>query len=154
MWWNGRFASWMCSRQICSNCVMLSCQYGPTFLRNVSNTLLNLCHKELMQFWRQKWVKKKLCKKWPGTSKVYLIKWPVIVCVWVTPNSRRFDASVRGAWFDSVEYLRSVMIMPFWLYGGFQMSDFTQNYRFSPCKFILPIMIMLYIKIWKERSYK
>ncbi len=25
IWWNGRFASWMCSRQICSNCVMLSC---------------------------------------------------------------------------------------------------------------------------------
>ncbi|XP_065813935.1 high choriolytic enzyme 1-like [Labrus bergylta] len=25
MWWNGRFVSWMCSRQICSNCVMLSC---------------------------------------------------------------------------------------------------------------------------------
>ncbi len=23
MWWNGRFASWMCSRQICSNCVTL-----------------------------------------------------------------------------------------------------------------------------------
>ncbi len=34
-----RFASWMCSRQICSNCVMLSCQYGPKSLRNVSNTL-------------------------------------------------------------------------------------------------------------------
>ncbi len=40
----------MCSRQICSNCVMLSCQYGPKSLRNVSNTLLNLCHKELRQF--------------------------------------------------------------------------------------------------------
>ncbi len=46
-------ASWMCSRQICSNCVMLSCQYGPKSLRNVSNTLLNLCHGELGQFWRQ-----------------------------------------------------------------------------------------------------
>ncbi len=44
MLWNGRFASWMCSRQICSNCVMLSCQYGANSLRNVSNTLLNLCH--------------------------------------------------------------------------------------------------------------
>ncbi len=54
MWWNGRFTSWMCSRQICSNCVMLSCQYGPKSLRNVSNTLLNLCHEELRQFWRQK----------------------------------------------------------------------------------------------------
>ncbi len=61
MWWNGRFASWMCSRQICSNCVMLSCQYGPESLRNVSNTLLNRCHEELRQFWRQKWVQ-------PGSS--------------------------------------------------------------------------------------
>ncbi len=33
---------------------MLSCQNGPKSLRNVSNTLLNLCHKELRQFWRQK----------------------------------------------------------------------------------------------------
>ncbi len=46
--------SWMCSRQICSNCVMLSCQYGPKSLRNVCNTLLNLCHEELRQFWRNR----------------------------------------------------------------------------------------------------
>ncbi len=75
MWWNGRFTSRMCSRQKCSNCMMLSCQYGPKSLRNVSNTLLNICHNELRQFWRQKWVQ-------PGTSKVYLIKWPVIVDIW------------------------------------------------------------------------
>ncbi len=62
MWWNERFTSWMCRRQICSNCVMLSCQYGPKSLRNVSITLLNLCHEELMQFWRKKGVQ-------PGTSK-------------------------------------------------------------------------------------
>ncbi len=74
MWWNGRFASWMCSWQICSNCVILSSQYGPKSLRNVSNTLLNLCHEKLRQFWRQKGVK-------PGTSKVYLIRWPVSVCM-------------------------------------------------------------------------
>ncbi len=36
--------------------------------------LLNLCHKELRQFWRQKGVQ-------PGTSKVYLIKWPVSVYI-------------------------------------------------------------------------
>ncbi len=54
--------------------VMLSWQYGPKSLRNVSNTLLNLCHKELRQFWRQNRVQ-------PGTSKVYLIKWPVSVCL-------------------------------------------------------------------------
>ncbi len=77
MWWNGRFALWMCSRQICSNCVMLSCQYGPKSLRNVSNTLLNLCHEEFIQFWRQKWVQ-------PGTSKVYLIKWPVSVYICIS----------------------------------------------------------------------
>ncbi len=50
MWWNGRFASWMCSRQIWRNCVMLSCQNGPKSLRNVYNTLLTLCQKELRQF--------------------------------------------------------------------------------------------------------
>ncbi len=62
-------------RQICSNCVMLSCQYWPKSLRNVSNTLLNLCNEELTQFWRQKGVQ-------PGTSKVYLIKWQVIVYIY------------------------------------------------------------------------
>ncbi len=36
-----------------SNCVMLSCQYGPKSLRNVSNTLLNQCHKELKQLFCQ-----------------------------------------------------------------------------------------------------
>ncbi len=41
-----RFSSWMCSRQICSNCVMLSCQYEPKSLSNVSNTLLNQCHED------------------------------------------------------------------------------------------------------------
>ncbi len=73
---NERFASWMCSRQICSNCVMLSCQYGPKSLRNVSSTLLELYHEQLKQFWRQNEVQ-------PGASKVYLIKWPVSVCVCV-----------------------------------------------------------------------
>ncbi len=42
----------------------------------IYQTLLNLCHEELTQFWRQKGVQ-------PGTSKVYLIKWPVSVCVCV-----------------------------------------------------------------------
>ncbi len=62
MWWNGRFASWMCSRQICRNFVMITCQYGPKSLRNVYNTLLNLCHEELRQFWRQKVVQPVTCK--------------------------------------------------------------------------------------------
>ncbi len=34
---------------------MLSCQYGSKSRRNFSNTLLNLCHEELRQFWRKKW---------------------------------------------------------------------------------------------------
>ncbi len=76
MWWNGRFASLMCSRHICRNCVMLSCQYGVKSLSNVSNTFLNLCHEELRQFWRQKGVQ-------PGTSKAYLIKWPVSVYIYI-----------------------------------------------------------------------
>ncbi len=75
MWWNGRFA-WMCSWQICSNYVMLSCQYGPKSLRNVSNTLLNLCHEEFRHFWRQKGVQ-------PGTNNVYIIKWPVSVYIYI-----------------------------------------------------------------------
>lgn len=33
---------------------MPSCQNGPKSLRNFSNTLLKVCHEELMQFWRQK----------------------------------------------------------------------------------------------------
>ncbi len=82
MWWNGRFASWMCSRQICSKCVMLSCQYGPKSRRKVSNTLLNLCHEQLRQFWRQNRVQ-------PGTSKVYLIKWPVSVYIHYNAKSIR-----------------------------------------------------------------
>lgn len=40
-------ASWMCSRLICNNCVILSCCCG-----HISSTLLNLIHKELRQFWR------------------------------------------------------------------------------------------------------
>ncbi len=52
------------------------CQYGPKSLRKVSNTLLNLCHKEIRQFWLQKGVQ-------PGTCKVYLIKWPVSVYIYI-----------------------------------------------------------------------
>ncbi len=37
-------------RQICCNCMMLSCQYGLNYLRNVSNKFLNLCNEELRQF--------------------------------------------------------------------------------------------------------
>ncbi len=66
MWWNGRLTSWMCSRQICSNCVMLSCQYRP-----ISPCWI-YAMKNLRQFWRQKRVQR-------STSKVYLIKRPVRV---------------------------------------------------------------------------
>ncbi len=51
----------------------------PKTLRNVSNTLFNLCHEELRQFWWQKGVQ-------PGTSKVYLIKWPVSVYIYININ--------------------------------------------------------------------
>ncbi len=83
---NERFTSWMCSRQIYSNCVMLSYQYGPKSLSNVYNTSLNLCHKELRQFWRQKGVQ-------PGTSKVPNNVASECVCVYIyifffTPHNR------------------------------------------------------------------
>lgn len=37
MWWNRRFPSWMCSREICSNCVMLSCQCLQHLVKSVLN---------------------------------------------------------------------------------------------------------------------
>ncbi len=49
MWWETRDSHHGC---VVSTVWMLSWQYGPTSLRNVSNTLLNLCHEELRQFWR------------------------------------------------------------------------------------------------------
>ncbi len=62
-------------------------------LRNVSNTLLNLCHEEIRQFWRQKGVQ-------PGTRKVYLIKWPVSVYLqykYQKPSQHIFTALLSGA---------------------------------------------------------
>lgn len=47
-----QFTAWMFCWQICSNCWMLSCQYGPKSQRNIPNTLLDSCHQEWMQFWR------------------------------------------------------------------------------------------------------
>ncbi len=57
-----------------SNCVMLSCQYGPKSLRKSFQHLV-----ESMS-WRIKTVLKAKGVQ-PGTSKVYLIKWPVSVYV-------------------------------------------------------------------------
>lgn len=34
-----------CSRQICTSCVMTSCQYKPASQRDVSSTLLRICRK-------------------------------------------------------------------------------------------------------------
>ncbi len=76
MWWNRRFTSWMCSRQIYFCLCDAIMSIWAKISRNVSSTLLNLCHKELKQFWRPKEVQ-------PGTSKVYLIKWPVSVYVYI-----------------------------------------------------------------------
>ncbi len=64
----------------------------------------------------------------------------------VTPNSRRFDASIAGARLDSQSHSRifagcyGPTILAVW---SAQMSDLTQSYRFSPNKLIQPIMIML-----------
>lgn len=61
---------------ICNNCLMLSCQYGPKLQRNVSNLLLNVCHKELRQVWKPKGAQ-------PFTSRLYLIKWPISVHLYI-----------------------------------------------------------------------
>lgn len=68
MWWNSRFTSQMYSWQTCSNCLM------PSWTK-ISSSLLNLCYKELRQFWKQEGVKS-------STSKAYLTKWPVSVYYW------------------------------------------------------------------------
>ncbi len=127
-WWNGRFASWMCSHQICRNCVMLSRQYGPKSLRNVSNTLLNLCHEELRQFWRQKGVQ-------PGTSKVHLIKWPVSVsAVNRILNIRLKMRKHHHAW-------------DVYIYICIYVHTHTHTYIYT-----VYIYIYIYIYIYKERQ--
>lgn len=42
--------SWMWSIQMCSFSVILPCEHGQKSLRNVFNTLLNLCHGKLSQY--------------------------------------------------------------------------------------------------------
>lgn len=44
----------MISLQQLQHDATVSCQYEKTFLRDVSNTLLDLFHKELRPFWREK----------------------------------------------------------------------------------------------------
>ncbi len=68
----------------------------------IYQTLLNLCHEELTQFWRQKGVQ-------PGTSKVYLIKWPVSECVCIYTFIHR-SLEIRGVRFTlhSIYSLASV----------------------------------------------
>ncbi len=87
---------------------MLSCQYGPKSLRNVSNTLLNLCHKELRQFWRKNGVQ-------PGTSKVHLITWPV--SVYLYSISQR-----HGILFhSSIMTSRSCWMLDTWCFSTFRL---------------------------------
>ncbi len=119
MWWNERFSSWMCRRQICSNCVTLSWQYGPKSLRNVSNTLLNLCHEELRQFWRQKGIQ-------PGTGKVYLIKWPVSLYLHILECNSWY----RVIYYMSVSFcllwIAVVAVMKFVLHFSWVERQFVQ----------------------------
>ncbi len=40
----------------------------------------------------------------------------------VTPNSRRLEASIRGAWFNSQLNIHGLLwSLPFWLFGGAQI---------------------------------
>lgn len=50
IWQNGRFAAWIHNWQICSNCVIVLCQYKPKSLRNISSTLLNPYYEEFSLF--------------------------------------------------------------------------------------------------------
>lgn len=56
---------------IYKNCVILSCQYKPKHLRNVSSTVLNLCHKEVRLFVTRKGVQ--------ANINMYLLKWAATV---------------------------------------------------------------------------
>ena len=51
------FIPWMCIPQISINCKTLSSQYGTSFLKNASSSLLDQCHQELRKFWWRKGVK-------------------------------------------------------------------------------------------------
>ncbi len=135
MWWNGRFASWMCSRQICSNCVMLSCQYGPKSQRNVSNTLLNQCHEELRQFWRQKGVQ-------PGTSKVYLIKWPVSVYIYNLVDKHVLMTHTYSIYVYTFIYLYYYILYSIKIYWLCKHNIFVLNiYHVCVCIYIYIINI-------------
>ncbi len=81
----------------------------PKSLRNVSNTLLNLCHEDLRQFWRQKGVQ-------PGTSKVYLIKWPVSV----------YTVSHRS------EYTPHIFVNIYYIFS----CDHTKKWHLLQCKIV------------------
>lgn len=76
--------------QIRSNCVMLSCQLGPKSLTNVSQTFLNLWHKESRQFWPFsntcdyklwliKWLLSKHCRR--KTSWMKFLQVSIILCI-------------------------------------------------------------------------
>ena len=92
-------------RQICSNYLMLSCQYGLKSLRNVSNTLLKECHEELRQFWRQRGVQ-------PFISKVSLIKWPVSVHQNTQSMFSKTAPVNESSRFSQVCYVITTQILP------------------------------------------
>ncbi len=64
---------------------------------HVSNTLLNLSHEELRQFWGQKAVQ-------PGTSKMYLIKWLVSVFFYEIVYSQFLSENCFTTIFFSVAF--------------------------------------------------
>lgn len=56
--------------KICRNSAVVSCQYRAKSLRNVSNTLIKVFHKEFRQFCWLNWIQ-------PFIGTLYLMKWPL-----------------------------------------------------------------------------
>lgn len=81
-------------RHSCSNCVMLSCQYGPESLRNVSGILFNYA---LRQFWRQKGQSN------PVLARYTLTNWLVSVCY-----TQRYLCCKWNAFFSVTYYTEYV----------------------------------------------
>lgn len=81
--WLVQMSNQLIGRQICSNCVILSCQYGPKSLRNVSSTLA------VYQDW---YTHKSKCEKvflpllWWMSTRIKVSFPPIYLC-WLWYNS-------------------------------------------------------------------